>query len=287
MTFNYLAVLKSLEIFNFTEKPKSIVNLGVQTLTVPHQFIDHIIKNELCHNDLIPQLYKLKERLRDKKQVSTSEFFKIIGFQNYKSIDINEQDNSLPFDLNNVIEDIYNYKDEYDLVINNGTGEHVFNQFALFKNMHNLCKKNGFMLHIYPFIDWINHGFFSIHPIAFADLSAANGYEIMKISFANSNGAEVSYKNELNHIFGQLKPNDLKSDIFKIMELAKKNLEKNILLVSILKKKSNNTFRIPLQGKYLSDIKSLKKNNNIYQNQKVGSSQALGQIPDNNKRINN
>ena len=94
MTFNYLAVLKSLEIFNFTEKPKSIVNLGVQTLTVPHQFIDHIIKNELCHNDLIPQLYKLKERLRDKKQVSTSEFFKIIGFLNYKSIDINEQDNS-------------------------------------------------------------------------------------------------------------------------------------------------------------------------------------------------
>ena len=71
------------------------------------------------------------------------------------------------------------------------------------------------------------------------------------------------------------------------MELTKKNLNKNILLVSILKKKSNNTFRIPLQGKYLSDIKSLKKNNNIYQNQKVGSSQALGQIPDNNKRINN
>jgi len=52
-----------------------------------------------------------------------------------------------------------------------------------------------------------------------------------------------------------------------------------------LKKKSNDEFVIPLQGKYLSDVKSLKKSN-IYQNQKVGSSQAIGQVPDNNKRKN-
>ena len=45
-----------------------------------------------------------------------------------------------------------------DLVINNGTGEHVFNQHALFLNFHNLTKINGIMLNILPFIDWINHG---------------------------------------------------------------------------------------------------------------------------------
>ena len=71
----------------------------------------------------------------------------------------------------------------------------------------------------------------------------------------------------------------------RVMEFAKKHLDKNIQVVSILKKKSSNEFIIPLQGKYLSDVKSLNKNN-IYQNQKVGSSKAIGQIPDNNKRKN-
>ena len=68
--------------------------------------------------------------------------FLTVGFLNYQTIDINEEENSLAFDLNTVIEDTYGYKEKYDLVINNGTGEHVFNQLSLFKNMHNLCKKN-------------------------------------------------------------------------------------------------------------------------------------------------
>ena len=285
MTFNHLAVLKSLETLKFINKPDNIINLGVQTLTISSNHINHIIKNNLCQQELFPQLIKLKEKFKNNKKVSTGDFFKTIGFSDYQSIDINEEENSLPFDLNTVIEDTYGYKKQYDLVINNGTGEHVFNQFSLFKNMHNLCKKNGIMLHIYPFIDWINHGFYCLQPIAFADVSAANNYEILKISFGNSNGAEVSYNIELNQLFGQLKPNDSKSDIFKMMEFAKKHLDKNIQVVSILKKKSSNEFIIPLQGKYLSDVKSLNKNN-IYQNQKVGSSKAIGQIPDNNKRKN-
>ena len=285
MTFNHLAVLKSLETLKFINKPENIINLGVQTLTISHDFINHIIKNNLCQQELFPQLVKLREKFKNNSKVSTSDFFKTFGFLNYQTIDINEEENSLAFDLNTVIEDTYGYKEKYDLVINNGTGEHVFNQFSLFKNMHNLCKKNGIMLHIYPFIDWINHGFYCLQPIAFADVSAANNYEILKISFGNSNGAEVSYDIELNRLFGQLKPNDLKSDIFKAMEFAKTNLDKNIQIVSILKKKSNDEFVIPLQGKYLSDVKSLKKSN-IYQNQKVGSSQATGQVPDNNKRKN-
>ena len=43
------------------------------------------------------------------------------------------------------------------------------------------------MLHILPFIDWINHGFYNFNPIFFADLAASNEYEIVKMSFANRN----------------------------------------------------------------------------------------------------
>ena len=64
--------------------------------------------------------------------------------------------------------------------------------------MHNLCHTNGFMLHILPFIDWINHGFYSFHPIVLADLAASNNYELIKISFAHRDGSEVFIKKIFN-----------------------------------------------------------------------------------------
>mgnify|MGYP001232636489 FL=1 len=172
----------------------------------------------------------------------------------------------------------------FNLVINNGTGEHVFNQFALFKNMHNLCQVDGLMLHILPFIDWINHGFYSFHPIMFADLAASNGYELMKMSFAHRDGNEVFIKKKfLKNLYDQLKPNDNESFIYQVIEYAKNNLEKNILIVCVLKKNTDQKFNMPLQGKYLSDVKSVDKKSS-YITQNIGSGIGKGQLPDNLKR---
>jgi hypothetical protein len=58
----------------------------------------------------------------------------------------------------------------------------------VFKNVHELCKKNGLMLHCVPFVNWVNHGFYSFHPGLYFDLSAANAYEIELIGFADRKG---------------------------------------------------------------------------------------------------
>ena len=100
-----------------------------------------------------------------------------------------------------IIPEKYKFIKVYDLVINNGTGEHIFDQYSLFKNIHNLCNLNGLMLHILPFIDWINHGFYNFHPIFFADLSAANDYEIIKLSMADRNGNEIEYITNDNTVY--------------------------------------------------------------------------------------
>ena len=42
-----------------------------------------------------------------------------------------------------------------------------------------------------PFVNWVNHGFFNFHPILFADLAAANGYKIVKLSIVNRWGFEI------------------------------------------------------------------------------------------------
>ena len=93
-------------------------------------------------------------------------------------------------------------------MVNNGTGEHVFNQHNLFENMHNLTKENGLILNILPFIDWINHGFYNYNPLLFADLAASNNYEVINMSIANRDGNELSInnKNQYGIYYEQIKP---------------------------------------------------------------------------------
>src|SRR3546814_7323570 len=71
----------------------------------------------------------------------------------------------------------YDLLGKFDLVTNNGTGEHIFNQDAVFENVHDLAKVGGAMLHILPMSPWVNHGFYNYNPILFRDIAAANRYE--------------------------------------------------------------------------------------------------------------
>ena len=282
MTFNPVAALNVIECKNIisTNDPKA-VDLGSQTSSIN----DIFVKNLLDNNKTIDSIQKKNlDNLSSSQSFTTEDYFKSVGFKEYKSIDINGAYNSLQFDLNKNISETYSYNEKYDLVINNGTGEHVFNQYALFLNFHNLTKLNGIMLNILPFIDWINHGFYNFNPIFFADLAASNNYEIIKISLANRNGFELKLNDEnLSILFEQIKPNRNDSKFEKMIDIAKTKLGRNILLVVITRKLSDKIFKIPLQGKYLSDVSNFKTD---YNSQESGSAMAANQIADNNKRDN-
>ena len=282
MTFNPVAALNVIECKNIISiKGPKAVDLGSQTSSINNIFV----KNLLNNNKTLDNIQKKNlDNLSSSKFFATEDYFKLVGFKEYKSIDINGAYNSLQFDLNKNISETYSYNEKYDLVINNGTGEHVFNQYALFLNFHNLTKLNGIMLNILPFIDWINHGFYNFNPIFFADLAASNNYEIIKISLANRDGAELKLNDEnLSILFEQIKPNRNDSKFKKMIDIAKTKLGKNILLVVITRKLSDNIFKIPLQGKYLSDVSNFKTD---YNSQEKGSAMAANQIADNNKRNN-
>ena len=280
MTFNPVAALNVIECKELISKESpNAIDLGSQTPSINNNFI----KNLISTNKHLTKIQKVNlNELSNNEKFSTKDFITKIGFNNYNSIDLNGAYESFKFDLNKDICTAYDFNSKYDLVINNGTGEHVFNQHSLFLNIHNLTKTNGIMLHVLPFIDWINHGFYNFNPIIFGDLAASNKYEIIKISLANRNGAELKLENK-NHtiLFEQIKPNNNLSNFNKMLEMAKDKVGKNILLVVILKKLSNHKFTIPLQGKYLSDISNIETD---YSSQKGGSEGALNQIADNIKR---
>lgn len=280
MTFNPVAALNVVQCKSFIQnKLPNAMDLGSQTPSINKIFINNIInQNTLLKNS---QKNRLKNLL-GKKDFSTKDFFINIGFNDYKSIDLNGAYESLQFDLNKNIYETYNFNKKYDLVINNGTGEHVFNQYSLFLNFHNLTKINGIMLNVLPFIDWINHGFYNFNPIFFADLAASNNYEIIKISLANRFGAELKLNRD-NYpvLFEQIKPHMNNSKFKKMIEIAREKIGQNILLVVITRKLSDSSFKIPLQGKYLSDVSN---NQTDYISQGIGSSLASNQIADSVKR---
>ncbi len=280
MTFNPIAALNAVECKNIIEKKNpDVLDLGSQTPTLSNEFLKYMKDN---NKFLSLEQKENINNLSKKSQFTTEDFYLSLEYSYYNSIDINGAYSSYKFDLNKNINKTYNFKKSFDLVINNGTGEHVFDQHNLFLNFHNLTSKNGLMLNILPFVDWINHGFYNFNPIFFADLAASNNYKILKLSLANRNGAEITLnERDYSILYEQIKPNKNSSKFKKILDYSKDKLGMNILLVVISKKLSDQEFKIPLQGKYLQDITNDKTD---YSTQEAGSSLAKNQVADNIKR---
>jgi len=234
------------------EKP-TVVELGNQTYSVDSNVIKQIVR-DFENSDLkgSVDLEKLKE-LEGVKPASTphesgvphvSEFFKALGFENYSAIDVNSNHKSLIMDLNENIGQEYDFKKQFDLVTNMGVSEHIFNQGTFLKNAHYLTKKGGIMLHILPFNNYINHGFYNFQPRIFYDLALANNYEILGSYMAEREGLLIDL----------LIPDENNTFFYQHLSSITKNNAGNSFIVSVLRKNEDNEFTVPVQGKYHKDL---------------------------------
>jgi hypothetical protein len=174
-------------------------------------------------------------------------------------------------DLNRDIATHYGFTETFDLVTNNGTGEHVFNQGAVFGNAHALCRVGGLMLHVLPFVNYLNHGFFSFNPILFHDLAAVNRYDIVRLSIASNHGIEIggtdspalsraelqercavdgSAKGSLSHLLhlgksGKRTRRPLSMALRRVMKDGP-----NVSVVAVLRRQTDASFQFPIQGMY-------------------------------------
>lgn len=200
MSWNPLMARTVLDIKEFFPKGPSVLELGSQTLTA---------KLEGMNAHDVPSLYTE------------------LGFKSYDAIDVDGR-GTMDLDLNLV----HDLKGKFDLVTNNGTGEHVFNQAAVFETMHNACKPGGLLLHILPWINWRNHAFYNFHPALFRDLAEANNYQILRL-YAGDRNAKITHEDV--SFDEDKKPNPIDS---------------NISLVCLMKKLGNDQFAYPTQKKY-------------------------------------
>ncbi|OBG55221.1 hypothetical protein A5704_25945 [Mycobacterium sp. E735] len=154
----------------------------------------------------------------------------LFDFRSYNAIDLLppnhyrlQQDLNLPFDLGT----------RFDVCINNGTTEHVFNQANCFKAIHDHTAPGGVMIHWTPCLGWVDHGLYNIQPGFFHDLAAANGYEVLL--------AVLSSDSMMMPII----PGQITSEL-----VAANPGIRDSLACAVLRKTTDEPFRFPLQGVY-------------------------------------
>lgn len=154
----------------------------------------------------------------------------LFDYRSYNAIDLLppndhrlQQDLNLPFDLGT----------RFDVCINNGTTEHVFNQANCYKAIHDHTAPGGVMIHWTPCLGWIDHGFYNVQPGFFHDLATANGYEVL-LAVLSSNTMTVP-----------LIPGQITSEVVA----ANPGIQES-LACAVLRKTTDAPFRFPLQGVY-------------------------------------
>lgn len=154
----------------------------------------------------------------------------LFDYRSYNAIDLLppndyrlQQDLNLPFDLGT----------RFDVCINNGTTEHVFNQANCYKAIHDHTAPGGVMIHWTPCLGWIDHGLYNVQPGFFHDLATANGYEILLAALSST------------CMMVPLIPGQITSEIVA----ANPGIRESLACV-VLRKTTDAPFRFPLQGVY-------------------------------------
>ena len=170
----------------------------------------------------------------------TKDWYLSLGFERYLAIDVNTERDAIAMDLNVDISKTYGFTKQFDLVTNNGTGEHVFNQYMVFKNAHDLCRTGGFMIHVLPFYRWVDHGFFNYNPNLFPCLANQNGYELRELWIASSDAVYL-HKLDVNNL-GRNKGYRGKLNL--------DSWESDPMIAAVFRKVRDTSFEIPIQHMY-------------------------------------
>lgn len=111
---------------------------------------------------------------------------KVLNYARIMAVDLNGK-TALPLDLNQPLP--LDRDQVFDVIINSGTAEHVFDQRQLMQTIHERCTVGGLMVHAVPWKGWNNHGFYCFQPCFFADLARANHYALVHQSVWQSGQA--------------------------------------------------------------------------------------------------
>lgn len=111
------------------------------------------------------------------------------GCGRYVSIDGNGK-GTVTADLNRLMP-IAMSVDQFDLVTDFGTGEHIFDQAQVWRTVHALTKPGGFIAFDRPAQGYQKHCFYLTNECLFRDLADVNAYEVVWLDRASKERGEL------------------------------------------------------------------------------------------------
>ena len=160
----------------------------------------------------------------------------LLDYRELVAIDFHGTPGARPLDLNHPVE----LGQRFDIVLDGGTAEHVFNVHQFFKTCHEVTEPGGLMLHNNPFRGWLEHGFYNFNPTFYWDLAGANRYEVLMLVYTEAQPLRVE------QLFGRE----------KIVEMARAGeLGANAMLYAVYRKpREPAPFAIPMQAYYANAL---------------------------------
>jgi len=123
-------------------------------------------------------------------------FFKLIGNVKVDIIDFQQyQGDEIVLDFGKAIPK--KLENKYDIVIDGGTVEHIFNIAQAFHNITRMLKVGGHVFHGVP-INMINHGFYNISPTLLYDYygDAGFSFEYFKMVHTTHGDGKLNWHQE-------------------------------------------------------------------------------------------
>lgn len=134
-----------------------------------------------------------------KEKIPAKKIYTLLGVK-HVSFDLNGEDKAIKIDLSKPISP--KISNSFDVITDYGTIEHINDQFQTFKNLHNLCKVGGIMIHTLPLEgNWKDHGRYNYSPDFFKSLAKIANYEIVNMEILDKN----EFKYPLNMLAVTLK----------------------------------------------------------------------------------
>jgi len=144
-----------------------------------HEYENHVIEQlGLDWSDIaLCELGNQKIKYRSPR-IPAKKYYYALGVREHVSIDINGKNKALSLDLDYPVPSYL--RNRFDVLTNYGTIEHINNQYQVFKNMHDMCKTEGVMIHSLPPVGhWPGHARYYYTEIGIQQLAELCQYDII------------------------------------------------------------------------------------------------------------
>lgn len=164
-----------------------ILTLGNQDIYATESDVKKWMKDEHLPIKKVRKIYYSQSKgmseinIESAKYIHAKTFFELLGIPLDKYFDIDK----FPFDSPKILHDLEQpisskYYNFFNFIIDGCTITHILDLKSVLTNVVKMTKVGGYVLHINPAQNFLNHGFYQFSPTFFYDFYSHNGFEIVE-----------------------------------------------------------------------------------------------------------